>query len=79
VGPQAVTLSLDVEVTAVPTPFGSVVAQPGETWLFQAWHRDMNLVFTSHRTDAESVNFRSTGRLASDIMRASPGASTSRL
>jgi hypothetical protein len=31
---------LDVDLGQLPTPTGAVAAQPGETWTFQAWHRD---------------------------------------
>ena len=33
-----ITLALDLTMT--PTPIGSVAIQSGETWNFQAWHRD---------------------------------------
>lgn len=33
-------LSIEVDLTALPTPRGSVVVQPGETWFFQTWYRD---------------------------------------
>ncbi|MEM8710218.1 MAG: hypothetical protein AAGG01_04645, partial [Planctomycetota bacterium] len=33
---------LDVDLTVMPDPqLGFVAAQPGETWSFQAWHRDV--------------------------------------
>ena len=32
--------SLALDLTALPSPTGFVVAFPGETWNFQAWHRD---------------------------------------
>lgn len=31
---------LSLDLTQMPTPTGFVAAQPGETWNFQAWHRD---------------------------------------
>lgn len=31
---------IPVDVTALPTPGGSVSVQPGEKWSFQVWHRD---------------------------------------
>ena len=34
------TFSLEIDLGALPTPTGSVSAMPGETWNFQAWHRD---------------------------------------
>ncbi len=32
--------SLEIDLGALPTPSGSISAMPGETWNFQAWHRD---------------------------------------
>lgn len=32
--------SLALDLTALPSPTGFVVALPGQTWNFQAWHRD---------------------------------------
>ena len=32
--------SLALDLTALPSPTGFVTAMPGETWNFQAWHRD---------------------------------------
>jgi len=51
-------LSLQVDLNAVPTPAGAVAVLPGETWYFQAWHRDVNPLATSNFTDAVSVTFR---------------------
>ena len=34
-------MSIPVDLTAIPIGAG-VVAQAGETWCFQAWHRDAN-------------------------------------
>lgn len=36
----AARAQLDVSWTALPQGNGRVAAQPGETWFFQAWHRD---------------------------------------
>lgn len=33
--------TLPVDLNALPTPTGPVAASPGETWHFQAWHRDV--------------------------------------
>ena len=52
------TFSLAVDLTAIPQPFGAIAVQPGETWNFQAWHRDANPNSTSNFTDAVSVNFQ---------------------
>ena len=53
-------LTLTVDLNAVPaaTPTGVVAVQAGETWNFQAWHRDVNPAPTSNFTDAVSVTFR---------------------
>lgn len=51
------TFSIDLDITAMPALFGTVAIQPGETWNFQAWHRDMNPMPTSNFTDAVSVTF----------------------
>lgn len=32
---------LDVDLSALPTSFGTTAAQAGETWHFQVWHRDV--------------------------------------
>lgn len=34
-------ITLGVDVTAIPGPSALVAAQAGETWRFQAWHRDV--------------------------------------
>ncbi|MCP3918441.1 MAG: hypothetical protein GY711_23090 [bacterium] len=51
------TFSLLVDLEAMPTPLFPVAVQPGETWNFQAWHRDANPTPTSNFTDAVSVTF----------------------
>jgi hypothetical protein len=52
------SFSLALDLTATPQPVGSVAVQPGETWNFQAWHRDtIGGVATSNFTDAISVTF----------------------
>ncbi|MEZ6015006.1 MAG: hypothetical protein R3F49_07835 [Planctomycetota bacterium] len=55
------TFSLTVDLNAVPAPTltGTVAVQPGDTWNFQAWHRDTNPGPTSNFTDAVSVTFQS--------------------
>ena len=52
------TISLQLNLTSMPTPTGSVSALSGETWYFQAWHRDVNPTLTSNFTDAVSVAFQ---------------------
>lgn len=34
------SFSLQADLTSVPQPSGAVAAQAGQTWNFQAWHRD---------------------------------------
>ncbi|MBL6755280.1 MAG: hypothetical protein ISQ11_02635 [Planctomycetes bacterium] len=49
-----------VDLTALPQPTGPIAVQPGDTWHFQAWHRDSLLggLTTSNFTDAVAVTFR---------------------
>ncbi|MEZ6014193.1 MAG: hypothetical protein R3F49_03700 [Planctomycetota bacterium] len=47
--------TLVLDLTALPTPSGSVPANVGETWNFQAWYRDANPNATSNLTDGVSV------------------------
>jgi len=49
--------ALAVDLTALPTPTGPTAVQPGESWYFQAWHRDSNPATTSNFTDAVRVRF----------------------
>ncbi len=51
------TFSLDIDLNSVPAPTGVTAIQVGETWNFQAWHRDNNPGATSNFTDAVSVMF----------------------
>lgn len=49
----------EVQMTSTPTPTGLVAIQAGETWNFQAWHRDaVGGVVTSNFTDAISITFQ---------------------
>jgi len=52
--------ALDADLTSMPVQFGSGVVQPGDTWRFQAWHRDVDAIgnATSNLTDAVAVTFR---------------------
>jgi hypothetical protein len=52
------SFSLGIDLTTMPQPSGNVAVQPGETWNFQAWHRDANPTVTSNFTDALSVTFQ---------------------
>ncbi|MEM1451183.1 MAG: hypothetical protein AAF957_21475 [Planctomycetota bacterium] len=51
------TARFDVDLTGLPQPTGPVAAVPGETWRFQAWHRDRDAAGnpTSNLTGALAV------------------------
>lgn len=51
------SFTLVIDLTAVPQPLGPAPVQPGETWHFQAWHRDANPNPTSNLTNGLSVRF----------------------
>ncbi|QDV08295.1 hypothetical protein Poly30_38320 [Planctomycetes bacterium Poly30] len=54
------SFSLTIDVTAIPQPTGLVPAAVGESWSFQAWHRDSLLGFpTSNFTDGVRITFGS--------------------
>lgn len=50
----------DVDPAALPQPSGPVAVQPGETWIFQGWYRDVDPTgqATSNLTEAISLSFR---------------------
>ena len=51
-------IQLQLDLTMHPTPLGFVSVAAGETWNFQAWHRDSSGgVATSNFTDGLEVNF----------------------
>ena len=53
------TFSLMLDLGSLPQPAGSVAAQVGETWRFQAWYRDQTLGLpTSNFTDGVALTFR---------------------
>ncbi len=52
------SISLALDLSALPTAQGPTTAIAGETWYFQAWHRDMNPATTSNFTDALAVTFQ---------------------
>ena len=53
------SFTLPVSVSSMPTPSGVVVASPGETWNFQAWHRDVvGGSVTSNFSSGLSITFR---------------------
>ena len=50
--------SLAIDLTQIPTPTGFVTVLPGETWYFQAWHRDaVGGSAVSNFTDGLEVSF----------------------
>jgi len=52
------SFDLVLDLTQTPTPTGFVVVAMGETWNFQAWHRDAVAgVATSNFTSAVSITF----------------------
>ena len=51
--------SLTLDLGAIPQPTGSVAAVAGESWSFQAWHRDTAIFFaTSNFTDGVRLTFQ---------------------
>ena len=50
--------SVQLDLTQTPTPGGPVAIQPGETWHFQAWYRDLNPGATSNFTDGLTILFQ---------------------
>ena len=55
------TLSIPIDLTAIPTPPGQMVAvMAGQTWSFQVWHRDEFAppFLISNLTQGVSVQFR---------------------
>jgi len=56
---QTGTISLVLDLTQTPTPTGFVVVAAGETWNYQAWHRDsVGGMATSNFTNGVSVDFQ---------------------
>ncbi|MEO0661448.1 MAG: hypothetical protein AAFZ87_07925, partial [Planctomycetota bacterium] len=49
------TFTVTADLTALPQPSSLVAVQPGDTWHFQAWHRDGPM--GSNFTEAVSVVF----------------------
>ncbi len=52
------TLRLDVDLSSITTANGPVAGQPGDTWNFQAWHRDVNPSATSNLTQGLEITLR---------------------
>lgn len=51
-------VSIPVDLTQIPQGAGTVAAQPGETWRFQLWYRDVNPGQTSNFTDAVAISLQ---------------------
>ena len=51
-------LQLDIDLSALPQPTGSVAVMPGDWWCFQFWYRDNNPNPTSNVSSAIGVRFR---------------------
>lgn len=51
------TFTLDLDLTAIPRPSGSQTVIMGETWFFQAWHREPAVVGTSNFTRGLEITF----------------------
>lgn len=51
------TLVGTLDLTAMPQAGGAVAVMPGESWNFQAWHRDLNPGRTTNFTNAVTVTF----------------------
>ena len=47
-----------IDLNSVPLPLGTTVVVAGQTWNFQAWHRDQNPGSTSNFTSAVSIDFQ---------------------
>ena len=54
---SASTFTVTLDLTAIPTPTGTAMAQPGESWSFQAWHRDLP-AGSSNFTEVTTVTFQ---------------------
>ncbi|MEL6715950.1 MAG: hypothetical protein AAFP86_19375, partial [Planctomycetota bacterium] len=55
-GPLGV-LEFSMDPTAIPQGIGTVAAIAGQTWGFQAWHRDVNPGQTSNFTSGVQIRF----------------------
>ncbi|MEL6713842.1 MAG: choice-of-anchor B family protein, partial [Planctomycetota bacterium] len=52
------TLFLDLDLTSITTATGPVAGQIGDTWNFQAWHRDVNPSPTSNLTSGIEITLQ---------------------
>ncbi|MEZ6017524.1 MAG: FG-GAP repeat protein [Planctomycetota bacterium] len=51
-------IELALDLSSMPTPSGSIAANAGETWFFQAWHRDAIPMVVSNFTNSASVTWQ---------------------
>ncbi|MDF1837941.1 MAG: VCBS repeat-containing protein [Planctomycetota bacterium] len=52
------TFALELDLTQTPTPTGTVAIMAGQSWYFQAWHRDQNPGPTSNFSNSLEVQFQ---------------------
>ncbi len=52
------SFSVAVDLSALPTPTGPVAGAPGDSWTFQAWHRDSDPAATTNWTDSVTVTLQ---------------------
>ena len=50
------TFQIQVDLQAIPAN-PTVAVMPGDTWHFQAWFRDFQLIQVSNFTDAVAITF----------------------
>ena len=50
--------SIDVNLSALPSPTGAIQVMAGQTWNFTAWYRDVNPMPTSNFTNGVSITFQ---------------------
>lgn len=51
------SFQLGIDLNSIPTSLGFESVSAGETWNFQAWHRDLNPTPTSNFTNGVSITF----------------------
>jgi len=52
------TATVDVDLTDMPTLFGTLTVVAGETWNYQMWYRDYNPGATTNYTNPVAVVFQ---------------------
>ncbi|MCP5022902.1 MAG: hypothetical protein GY930_14150 [bacterium] len=51
-------LSLQLDLADLPSPFGSTMAQAGQTWHFQTWFHEPSGAGTSNLTNAVAITLQ---------------------